>query len=86
MAYSAAPEQAIKASSLMEDNERLNARLRDIHARIEKIADLLHGSSPRDTGGNPSAPISNSMRRHVDTSHDLAAEIEAELSRVENRL
>jgi DNA-binding transcriptional LysR family regulator len=36
----------VKPPSLTEDGERLNGRLREIAARLEKIGDTLHGSAP----------------------------------------
>ena len=72
--------------SLMNDGERLNGRLREIAQRVEKVADTLHGSTPRDAGAKPGAPIANSLRRNIDVGNDIVSDIETELNRIEQRL
>ena len=72
-------------ASLMADSGRLNSRLHDICERLEKVADTLHGSSPRDASGGVPTP-SNSVRRNIDSAHENIQEIESILDRIESHL
>ena len=76
-----------KPPSLMERGDALTSRLRDILGRLDRIADTFFGAVPSAVeNGKPAGAVSVSLNRHLDIAHNTAAEIEAVISRIENRL
>lgn len=73
--------------TLVSDGARLSERLREVCIRVSKIADTLHGPSPKPVdNGKAGAPAANSLRRNLDVAYTTMDEIENELSRIEGQL
>jgi hypothetical protein len=93
MAYGEAGQTAsakIDRNSIMDDQSRLNERLREVFHRVAKLGDTMHGSAPRDAGvvsikGNAPEPVPT-YRRYIDSASHTVHEIEQELTRIENLL
>jgi hypothetical protein len=90
MAYETAAGNKAERNSIMDDQSRLNERLREAYHRLVKLGDTLHGSAPRDAGtgnlkGQAPEPMST-YRRYVDAASHTVHEIEQELTRIETLL
>jgi hypothetical protein len=76
-----------KTSSLIQDGSHQVTQLQEVCSRIQKIGDMLHGSSPRDVGGKPEqVEPAPTMRRNVDKLNALLSQCAHELDRVEQQL
>ena len=75
------------SSSLLVDGSNINERLLEIHDRLIKIGDMLHGVRPREapaeTKALESAPT---LRRNLDRTQSCLTDIESEIARIEGRL
>jgi hypothetical protein len=88
MAYADQSANAVpSAPSLISDSGHMTERLAEIHSRLIKVGNMLHGSEPHDVGGQPAQiEPEPTVRRNIDRAHNLLCSIEGELSRVESRL
>jgi hypothetical protein len=86
MSYMQATQTAEPSSSLMDDAGRAVERLGEIHGRLLKLGGVLFGAQLRDLKSQPEESATTNMRRHVERSHILLGDIEAELSSLESRL
>ena len=87
MAYGQTAESNEPSTSLMNDSAHINDRLNEVHGRLVKLANTLHGSVPRDAGNkSPSAEPEPTLRRNLDKISSAISDIEVELGRVEKRL
>lgn len=89
MAYETAAVGKAERNSIMDDQSRLNERLRETLHRLIKLGDMLHGSAPRDASignKNPAPEPVPTYRRYVDNASHTVHEIEQELTRIENLL
>lgn len=75
--------EPIKHPSLSDDGARLVGELSEIRGRLIKIADMLHGSTPRDASGKDVPPPPNSVRRNIDSAFNVVSDISHELTRIE---
>lgn len=78
------------SQGLVSDAGTLPTRLMAIRDRLGNLKTALHGHSPHGvegkTGQSLEPPNHENVRRFVDRSHALIAEIEGELSDIEQRL
>lgn len=72
--------------SLMSDSETHLDRLNDIHSRLVKIGDTLHGSQPREVAASPKQELQQCLRTRLDQTSTKLIDLEIELSRIEARL
>jgi hypothetical protein len=87
MAYGQTAESNEPSTSLMNDSAHIIDRLNEVHGRLIKLVNTLHGSLPRDASAKPpSAEPEPTLRRNLDKISNAIADIEVELSRVEKRL
>jgi hypothetical protein len=87
MAYAQTATVQSPNKSLLSDGFRVIERLDDIHGRIVKIGDMLHGSEPREAAAAAANPAATTnARNQLDRTHSLLCDVENELSRIEGRL
>lgn len=84
--YNETSTAPITKDSLLSASTSAIERLANIRERLAKIADTLHGPSPRPATDRPGQPEANSLRRNVDNTHQMINLIDNEIERIENRL
>lgn len=77
---------ATQATSLNGDLSRACGRASEMLTRLAKIADALHGGVPRPADINKNPQPTPSIRRELDALHQVLAECETEVQRIESRL
>jgi len=88
MSYAEQTANPVPATSLVTDGGHLIERLSEIHNRLVKLGDAMHGARPRDVGppaGSKIEPVPT-LRRNLDKAQSWVHDIEAELSRIETQL
>lgn len=75
-------------SNLSASASDILSRLTELHHRIVKVGDSLHGADLQPVGGkdpNTVAPVMH-LQRTLDSAQRMLSECESAVSRIENRI
>ena len=79
-------QAGVPTTSLSSDMNRACGRAGEMLSRLIKIADSLHGGTPRPADINKNPQPTPSFRRELDVLHQILSECEGEIVRIESRL
>jgi len=80
----------VRKPSLLGDSNRLIERLIEVSAKVERFADMLHGSAPTPIKGVESSgsnqPVEANLQLNLDSAMNWVSRIESNLARIQNGL